>query len=173
MKLKLNCIKTAPLLFLGTGIMAIFPNVHVAMIMISGMGIISMSISYCPYALLGQYHEIKEVWSGIHLFSLPVGGREGHMLHRWLIYGNTQLNLWWNYGRKCKKGSILISLKQKKKVQNFITHHNCPHLNISSFITAGKFSACSKSARHNTFILTWNKGVSDSQFCVVDVEALL
>ncbi|KAI4893279.1 hypothetical protein NFI96_019678 [Prochilodus magdalenae] len=44
----------------GTGVMAIFPNVHVAMIMISTMGIISMSISYCPYALLGQYHEIKE-----------------------------------------------------------------------------------------------------------------
>lgn len=41
--------------------MAIFPNVYVAMVMISTMGIISMSISYCPYALLGQYHEIKEV----------------------------------------------------------------------------------------------------------------
>uniref|UniRef100_A0A3Q2PJI9 Solute carrier family 45 member 4 n=1 Tax=Fundulus heteroclitus TaxID=8078 RepID=A0A3Q2PJI9_FUNHE len=45
---------------IGTGIMAIFPNVYVAMVMISSMGIISMSISYCPYALLGQYHEIKE-----------------------------------------------------------------------------------------------------------------
>ena len=45
----------------GTAVMAIFPNVYVAMIMISTMGIISMSISYCPYALLGQYHEIKEV----------------------------------------------------------------------------------------------------------------
>lgn len=43
--------------------MAIFPNVYVAMVMISGMGIISMSISYCPYALLGQYHEIKEVYT--------------------------------------------------------------------------------------------------------------
>ena len=41
--------------------MAIFPNVYIAMVMISSMGIISMSISYCPYALLGQYHEIKEV----------------------------------------------------------------------------------------------------------------
>lgn len=41
--------------------MAIFPNVYVAMVMISTMGIISMSISYCPYALLGQYHEMKEV----------------------------------------------------------------------------------------------------------------
>lgn len=41
--------------------MAIFPNVYVAMGMISSMGIISMSISYCPYALLGQYHEINEV----------------------------------------------------------------------------------------------------------------
>lgn len=47
----------------GTAVMAIFPNVYVAMIMISGMGVISMSISYCPYALLGQYHEIKEVRS--------------------------------------------------------------------------------------------------------------
>lgn len=46
---------------IGTAIMAIFPNVYVAMVMISSMGIISMSISYCPYALLGQYHEIKEV----------------------------------------------------------------------------------------------------------------
>ncbi|XP_041844427.1 solute carrier family 45 member 4 isoform X2 [Melanotaenia boesemani] len=45
---------------IGTAIMAIFPNVYVAMVMISTMGIISMSISYCPYALLGQYHEIKE-----------------------------------------------------------------------------------------------------------------
>ncbi|XP_038129007.1 solute carrier family 45 member 4-like [Cyprinodon tularosa] len=45
---------------IGTAIMAIFPNVYVAMVMISSMGIISMSISYCPYALLGQYHEIKE-----------------------------------------------------------------------------------------------------------------
>lgn len=41
--------------------MAIFPNVYVSMVMISSMGIISMSISYCPYALLGQYHEMKEV----------------------------------------------------------------------------------------------------------------
>ncbi|CAL8298458.1 unnamed protein product [Lota lota] len=43
----------------GTAVMAIFPNVYVAMVMISTMGVISMSISYCPYALLGQYHEIK------------------------------------------------------------------------------------------------------------------
>ncbi|XP_061670823.1 solute carrier family 45 member 4-like [Syngnathoides biaculeatus] len=45
---------------IGTAIMAIFPNVYVSMVMISSMGIISMSISYCPYALLGQYHEMKE-----------------------------------------------------------------------------------------------------------------
>ncbi|XP_046892969.1 solute carrier family 45 member 4 [Hypomesus transpacificus] len=45
---------------IGTAIMAIFPNVYVAMVSISTMGVISMSISYCPYALLGQYHEIKE-----------------------------------------------------------------------------------------------------------------
>ncbi|XP_026107460.1 solute carrier family 45 member 4-like [Carassius auratus] len=44
----------------GTAIMSIFPNIYVAMVMISTMGIISMSMSYCPYALLGQYHEIKE-----------------------------------------------------------------------------------------------------------------
>ncbi|XP_030014547.1 solute carrier family 45 member 4-like isoform X2 [Sphaeramia orbicularis] len=44
----------------GTAVMAIFPNVYVAMVMISSMGIVSMSISYCPYALLGQYHEMKE-----------------------------------------------------------------------------------------------------------------
>ncbi|XP_061145594.1 solute carrier family 45 member 4 isoform X2 [Syngnathus typhle] len=44
----------------GTAVMALFPNVYVAMVMISSMGIISMSMSYCPYALLGQYHEIKE-----------------------------------------------------------------------------------------------------------------
>jgi len=41
--------------------MAVFPNVYVSMVMISTMGIISMSISYCPYALLGQYHEMKTV----------------------------------------------------------------------------------------------------------------
>ncbi|XP_046875476.1 solute carrier family 45 member 4 [Hypomesus transpacificus] len=45
---------------IGTAVMAMFPNVYVAMVMISSMGIISMSNSYCPYALLGQYHEIKE-----------------------------------------------------------------------------------------------------------------
>ncbi|XP_061801672.1 solute carrier family 45 member 4 [Nerophis lumbriciformis] len=45
---------------IGTAVMAIFPNVYVAMVMISSMGVSSMSISYCPYALLGQYHEIKE-----------------------------------------------------------------------------------------------------------------
>ncbi|XP_056597931.1 solute carrier family 45 member 4 [Triplophysa dalaica] len=44
----------------GTAVMAIFPNVYVTMVMISSMGIISMSISYCPYALLGQYHDMKE-----------------------------------------------------------------------------------------------------------------
>lgn len=44
----------------GTAVMAMFPNVYVAMAMISTMGIVSMSISYCPYALLGQYHDIKE-----------------------------------------------------------------------------------------------------------------
>lgn len=46
---------------IGTAVMAMFANVYVAMIMISTMGIVSMSISYCPYALLGQYHDIKEV----------------------------------------------------------------------------------------------------------------
>ncbi|KAM3927818.1 solute carrier family 45 member 4 isoform 1-T2 [Leptodactylus fuscus] len=45
---------------IGTAVMFIFPNVYVSMIMISTMGIVSMSISYCPYALLGQYHEMKE-----------------------------------------------------------------------------------------------------------------
>ncbi|XP_075995360.1 solute carrier family 45 member 4-like [Genypterus blacodes] len=45
---------------IGTAVMAIFPNVYVSMVMISSMGIISMSISYCPYALLGQYHEMKQ-----------------------------------------------------------------------------------------------------------------
>lgn len=48
--------------------MAIFPNVYVAMVMISSMGVISMSISYCPYALLGQYHELKEVRSHTSTF---------------------------------------------------------------------------------------------------------
>ncbi|XP_010833113.1 PREDICTED: solute carrier family 45 member 4 [Bison bison bison] len=45
---------------LGTAVMAMFANVYVAMIMISTMGVVSMSISYCPYALLGQYHDIRE-----------------------------------------------------------------------------------------------------------------
>ncbi|KAJ8415746.1 hypothetical protein AAFF_G00403030 [Aldrovandia affinis] len=44
----------------GTAVMAIFPNVYVTMMMISTMGVISMSISYCPYALLGQYHDLPE-----------------------------------------------------------------------------------------------------------------
>lgn len=45
----------------GTAVMAMFPNVYVAMVTISTMGVVSMSISYCPYALLGHYHDIKEV----------------------------------------------------------------------------------------------------------------
>lgn len=45
---------------IGTAVMAMFADVYVAMIMISTMGVVSMSISYCPYALLGQYHDIKE-----------------------------------------------------------------------------------------------------------------
>ncbi|XP_030075485.1 solute carrier family 45 member 4 [Microcaecilia unicolor] len=45
---------------IGTAVMSIFPNVYVSMIMISTMGVVSMSISYCPYALLGQYHEMKQ-----------------------------------------------------------------------------------------------------------------
>lgn len=51
---------------IGTAVMAMFANVYVAMVMISTMGVVSMSISYCPYALLGQYHDIKEVrpWRG-------------------------------------------------------------------------------------------------------------
>ncbi|KPP64206.1 solute carrier family 45 member 4-like [Scleropages formosus] len=44
----------------GTATMAIFPNVYVTMVMVSTMGIITMSISYSPYALLGQYHDLKE-----------------------------------------------------------------------------------------------------------------
>lgn len=45
---------------IGTAVMAMFANVYIAMVMISTMGVVSMSISYCPYALLGQYHDIKE-----------------------------------------------------------------------------------------------------------------
>lgn len=56
----------------GTAVMAIFPNVYVAMVMISSMGVISMSISYCPYALLGQYHEIKE-----YIHHSPANTRRG------------------------------------------------------------------------------------------------
>uniref|UniRef100_A0A3B4TVX0 Solute carrier family 45 member 4 n=1 Tax=Seriola dumerili TaxID=41447 RepID=A0A3B4TVX0_SERDU len=57
---------------IGTAVMAIFPNVYVAMVMISSMGIISLSISYCPYALLGQYHEIKE-----YIHHSPANTRRG------------------------------------------------------------------------------------------------
>lgn len=87
---------------IGTAVMAMFANVYIAMVMISTMGVVSMSISYCPYALLGQYHDIKEVrpatgttagrvvsWSGseagllLHSFldralHLTRGGRSGH-----------------------------------------------------------------------------------------------
>uniref|UniRef100_H3DM08 Solute carrier family 45 member 4 n=1 Tax=Tetraodon nigroviridis TaxID=99883 RepID=H3DM08_TETNG len=56
----------------GTAFIAIFPNVYVAMVMISSMGVISMSISYCPYALLGQYHEIKE-----YILHSPANTRRG------------------------------------------------------------------------------------------------
>lgn len=56
----------------GTAIMAIFPNVYVSMVMISTMGIISMSMCYCPFALLGQYHEIKE-----YIYHSPANTRRG------------------------------------------------------------------------------------------------
>uniref|UniRef100_A0A3B3ZD52 Uncharacterized protein n=1 Tax=Periophthalmus magnuspinnatus TaxID=409849 RepID=A0A3B3ZD52_9GOBI len=62
-------LKTSSLsLTTGTAVMATFPNVYVALVMISTMGVISMSISYCPYALLGQYHEIKEVSTKMHSY---------------------------------------------------------------------------------------------------------
>ncbi|KAM4864960.1 solute carrier family 45 member 4 isoform 2-T5 [Thomomys bottae] len=44
----------------GTALMALFPNVYVAMAAVSTMGVVSMSISYCPYALLGHYHDMAE-----------------------------------------------------------------------------------------------------------------
>uniref|UniRef100_A0A8C5EFN8 Solute carrier family 45 member 4-like n=1 Tax=Gouania willdenowi TaxID=441366 RepID=A0A8C5EFN8_GOUWI len=56
----------------GAAVMAIFPNVYVVMVMISSMGVISMSISYCPYALLGQYHEIKA-----YILHSPANTRRG------------------------------------------------------------------------------------------------
>ncbi|RXN00196.1 Solute carrier family 45 member 4 [Acipenser ruthenus] len=59
---------------IGTAVMAIFPNVYVTMVMISTMGIISMSVSYCPYALLGQYHEIEEVYISQILVASALGG---------------------------------------------------------------------------------------------------
>lgn len=63
---------------IGTAVMAMFANVYIAMIMVSTMGIVSMSISYCPYALLGQYHDIKEVrawpWGPVG----PGGQGSGH-----------------------------------------------------------------------------------------------
>ncbi|XP_061425005.1 LOW QUALITY PROTEIN: solute carrier family 45 member 4-like [Lethenteron reissneri] len=56
----------------GMSIMAAFPNVYVSMVMISTMGLVFMSIAYCPYALLGQYHELKEF---VH--SSPEGTKRG------------------------------------------------------------------------------------------------
>uniref|UniRef100_A0A673N335 Solute carrier family 45 member 4-like n=1 Tax=Sinocyclocheilus rhinocerous TaxID=307959 RepID=A0A673N335_9TELE len=61
----------------GTAIMSIFPNIYVAMVMISTMGIISMSMSYCPYALLGQYHEIKELLCSYYIHHSPGNSRRG------------------------------------------------------------------------------------------------
>ncbi|XP_057591392.1 solute carrier family 45 member 4 isoform X2 [Hippopotamus amphibius kiboko] len=57
----------------GTAVMAVFANVYVAMVMISTMGVVSMSISYCPYALLGQYHDIKEVYISQILVASALG----------------------------------------------------------------------------------------------------
>ncbi|KAJ0065993.1 hypothetical protein NL108_001209, partial [Boleophthalmus pectinirostris] len=71
----------------GTAVMAIFPNVYVAMVMISSMGVISMSISYCPYALLGQYHEIKEVSTKMHSY-----------VHQWhVLFTNYVVCLFFQY----------------------------------------------------------------------------
>lgn len=63
---------------IGTAVMALFANVYVAMVMISTMGIVSMSISYCPYALLGQYHDIKEVRPKLGAGAGGSGGARGH-----------------------------------------------------------------------------------------------
>ena len=56
----------------GTAVMAMFPNVYVAMVTISTMGVVSMSISYCPYALLGHYPDIKE-----YVHHSPVNSKRG------------------------------------------------------------------------------------------------
>ncbi|XP_047277961.1 solute carrier family 45 member 4 isoform X6 [Homo sapiens] len=70
----------------GTAVMAMFPNVYVAMVTISTMGIVSMSISYCPYALLGQYHDIKQAQSHFPEGEapapcFPLGWEESHPVH--------------------------------------------------------------------------------------------
>lgn len=82
---------------IGTAVMAMFANVYVAMVMIGTMGIVSMSISYCPYTLLGQYHDTKEV----RVQRLGAGCKAaGHrvtswehtqgriMRHTWLLLGS-------------------------------------------------------------------------------------
>lgn len=67
----------------GTAVMAMFANVYVAMVMISTMGIVSMSISYCPYALLGQYHDSKEVCVGCSTLAAGSGPRASLPLLGW------------------------------------------------------------------------------------------
>ncbi|XP_043339281.1 solute carrier family 45 member 4 isoform X1 [Cervus canadensis] len=57
----------------GTAVMAVFANVYVAMSMISTMGVVSMSVSYCPYALLGQYHDLREVYISQILVASALG----------------------------------------------------------------------------------------------------
>ncbi|VTJ64000.1 Hypothetical predicted protein [Marmota monax] len=66
----------------GTAVMAMFPNVYVAMVTISTMGIVSMSISYCPYALLGHYHEVKEASPAKRLLEVRPGGSLPALLER-------------------------------------------------------------------------------------------
>lgn len=88
---------------IGTAVMAMFANVYVAMIMISTMGIVSMSISYCPYALLGQYHDLREVRGG-----RPAVAALGFSLAlpTWSILAHVfpctrALGLWFAWDREC------------------------------------------------------------------------
>uniref|UniRef100_A0A8C4QXV2 Solute carrier family 45 member 4 n=1 Tax=Eptatretus burgeri TaxID=7764 RepID=A0A8C4QXV2_EPTBU len=50
------CISTSSF-FIGSSIMAMFPNVYISIVMMSTMGLFYMGMLYCPYALLGLYHE--------------------------------------------------------------------------------------------------------------------
>ncbi|ELW63448.1 Solute carrier family 45 member 4 [Tupaia chinensis] len=112
----------------GTAVMAMFPNAYVAMVTISTMGIVSMSISYCPYALLGHYHDIKQVRLAQALWQ---GGR--HTAYRPVFSPSTRQG-------PSGPGPVLLSLCRALPTRGH-SGHWCPQVRNSPDETSSHLPA--------------------------------